>query len=250
MREWNKYLGKVSMKQQTRDVDFGVFEKEALSEKITARIISLIKEKMLTPGDQLPPERELAEIMQVSRPSLREALRALSTMGVIENRQGSGNYIASLEPNRLIEHIHFILSLDDNTLFDLLQARKILEVGLIEIAAQKITPEQLQKIEAEIKKSELEVNDPESFLFCDLEIHKLIAEIANIRILSIFMGSIQQLSIYSRKRTSELLQTRFQTVTDHRLIYDALACHDPVAARHAMQKHIQNIEMGLLMLNK
>jgi GntR family transcriptional repressor for pyruvate dehydrogenase complex len=68
-------------------VNFGTLQKEALSEKIAERLLSLIKEKQLKPGDRLPPERELAVTMGVSRPSLREALRALSIMRIIENRQ-------------------------------------------------------------------------------------------------------------------------------------------------------------------
>ena len=108
-------------------VNFGTLQKEALSEKIAERLLSLIKEKQLKPGDRLPPERELAVSMGVSRPSLREALRALSIMHIIENRQGSGTYITSLQPETLVEHLDFIIALNDSSFLDLFEARKILE---------------------------------------------------------------------------------------------------------------------------
>src|SRR3989304_10553392 len=127
---------------------FGTFEKDVIPEKIVARILSLIKEKQLGPGDKLPPERELAAMMQVSRPSLRTALRALSHMNIIEIRQGDGTYVTSLDPQALIEPLEFVFSLDDSTFLELLEARKILEVGIAGLAARQITDEEIAGLEA------------------------------------------------------------------------------------------------------
>ncbi|MCB0176501.1 MAG: FadR family transcriptional regulator, partial [Anaerolineae bacterium] len=96
---------------------------------IARRLMTLLKEKQLKPGDKLPPERELAAMMQVSRPSLREGLRALSMMNVLEIRQGDGTYVTSLDPELLVEQLSLVLALDDSTLLQLFEARKILEVG-------------------------------------------------------------------------------------------------------------------------
>ena len=73
---------------------YGVFARDALPERIAARLISLIADRQLRPGDKLPPERDLAATMQVSRPSLREALRALAMLNIVEIRQGSGTYVS------------------------------------------------------------------------------------------------------------------------------------------------------------
>lgn len=104
------------------DISFGEMKRDILSEKIANRLLTLIKEKQLRPGDCLPPERELAQMMKVSRPSLREALRALQLMNIIKNRQGSGNYITALEPAKLVEHLDIVFALDNSTYQDL-QAR-------------------------------------------------------------------------------------------------------------------------------
>src|SRR5450759_795463 len=97
------------------DVQFGTFERNSLSEQIADRILQMIKDRQLHPGDMLPPERELAEMMGVSRASLREALRALSIMNIINNRQGSGTYITSLHPEHLVEQLEVVFALDDST---------------------------------------------------------------------------------------------------------------------------------------
>ena len=90
---------------------FGPVKKNAIAEEIIARLLGLIRDRQLQPGDKLPPERELAAMLGVSRPSLREALRALSVMNVLEMRQGDGTYVSSLEPDLLVEHLGFVLSI-------------------------------------------------------------------------------------------------------------------------------------------
>ena len=122
-------------------------KKSAISEEISSRLLLMIREKQLSPGEKLPPERELAAMLNVSRPSLREALRALAIMNVIEMRQGDGTYITSLEPELLVEHLDFVLSLDDSTFLQLFEARKIVEVGIASLAAQRITDRQIQELE-------------------------------------------------------------------------------------------------------
>jgi GntR family transcriptional repressor for pyruvate dehydrogenase complex len=229
-------------------VEFGTFEKDVLSQKIANRILSLIREKRLHPGDRLPPERELADIMQVSRPSLREALRALSIMGIIRNRQGSGTYIASLKPSRLIEHLDFILSIDDSSFLDLFEARRILETGLAGMAASKITDEQIAGLEEILVRCEQTLDDPAAFLQADLDLHQKIAEISCNRILSIFMHSINDLGLYSRQRTGELPEVRDQTLVAHREIVRSIKARDPIAAANAMRKHLDEVEEWLKQL--
>ncbi len=223
-------------------IEFGTFERDILSEKIAARLLTLIREKRLHPGDRLPPERELAVMMQVSRPSLREALRALSIMGIIRNRQGSGTYIASLKPSRLIEHLDFILSIDDSTFLDLFEARRILETSLAEIAAKRMSPEDICRLEEILAWSEKSINDPQEFLKADIALHQKIAEAAQNKILSIFMHSISDLGLYSRQRTNERLEVREQTVVAHREIVKAIKRHDPRAAFDAMCRHLDEVE--------
>lgn len=230
------------MNSYSSDLKFGTFEKNLLSERIAARLLSLIKDRELKPGDRLPPERELSVMMNVSRPSLREALRALSIMGMINHVQGSGTFVASLEPARLIEHLDFILSLDDSTLLDLFEARRIIEVSLSGIAAEKITDEEIDVLEHCIVLSEENYNNPERFSECDLEIHTRISDAAHNRILYILMATINKLNVYSRTRTGEFPDVREHSVLAHKRIILAIKSHDPIAAQNAMKEHLDYIE--------
>ncbi len=227
------------------DLEFGTVEKDTLWEQIAARLLSMLQEKQLRPGDKLPPERELAAIMQVSRPSLREALRALSMMNVLEIRQGAGTFVSSLEPELLVEHLDFVLSLDDSTFLHLFEARKILEVGIVALAAERITTEEVRELEAGLVKSQQALGDPIAFLQADVELHKKITQAARNPILSRIIDSIGKLSFASRRRTVEIAGIQEQTVADHRAIVAALQARDPQSAQQAMLCHLNNVEQKL-----
>jgi GntR family transcriptional repressor for pyruvate dehydrogenase complex len=238
------------MQTSNGDINFGILQKDAISEKIVERLLNLIREKQLHPGDRLPPERELAPLMGVSRPSLREALRALSVMKVVENRQGSGTYITSLRPELFVNHLDFIFTVNDATFLDLFEARKIVEVGLVALAAKSIDEEQQTRLEECLKRSTASVEQPETFLMTDLELHSIILEAACNRTLALFMSSINQINTASRRRTNELAEVRHQTLTDHKSIVAALKAHDSEAAANAMRNHLAYVEDKLKSTNK
>ena len=173
-------------------------------ERIAARLISLIGDRQLRPGDKLPPERDLAATMQVSRPSLREALRALAMLNIVEIRQGSGTYVSSLKPEVLIEHLDFVFALDDSTFTELLEARQMLEPGLAAAAATRATDEELAQLRACVSRAAAHVDDPEVFLTADLELHQIISAAARNQITARIMDSLTRLGVASRRRTATL----------------------------------------------
>lgn len=226
-------------------MSFGTFRKSVLSEEIADRILSLIKERELQPGDKLPPERELASAMGVSRPSLREALRALAIMRVVEIRQGDGTYITSLQPKSLIAHLDFVFSLDDSTFLQLMEARKVLEPGIAAIAAERISAEQVAKLERNIATSIRDLDIHTALLQADVSLHEQIAQACCNPILERLMASVSALGRASRARTVEIPEVPEQVVRDHRAIVQALKANDPAAARKAMLQHLENVEAAL-----
>lgn len=224
---------------------FGTFKKSALSEDIVENLLKLIRERELRPGDKLPPERDLAAMMQVSRPSLREALRALSIMNVIEIRQGAGTYVTSLEPNLLMSHLDFVFALNDAAFLELFEARRILEPGLVAMAAERITDEEIAQLEECVHRSLALIDDFEAFAEADMEMHELIAKAARNSILERCMAGISQLGRVSRRRTVGLPGVTRRSVQDHLAIVAALKARDPDAARQAMLEHLQHVEQEL-----
>ncbi|MDX1437226.1 MAG: FadR/GntR family transcriptional regulator [Anaerolineales bacterium] len=220
-------------------------KKSALAEEIAARLISLIKEKSLQPGDKLPPERELAEMLNVSRPSLREALRALAILNIVEIRQGDGTYVSSLDPQMLVEHLDLVFSLEDSTLFQLFEVRKIFEPALAALAAERITDTQVEELEQIMEAAHDAEDDPEQFTASDLQLHEKIAEVSGNFLIIRIMSSLSQLSQASRHRTGVIPGVLKQTSEDHHQIVAALRARKPAGARRAMLTHLENVEKSL-----
>jgi len=115
----------------------------AISDELIARFKELIEKKVFVPGQRLPPERDLAEALAVSRPTLRQALRALQIMGVIRARQGSGSYLAESASDIMRVPLEFALALKNVAKTDLFETRRTLEVELASLAAERRTEEDL-----------------------------------------------------------------------------------------------------------
>ena len=221
---------------------FGTFVRDALPDQIAARVIGLITEQRLQPGDRLPPERELAQAMGVSRSSLREALRALSLLGVTEMRQGDGTYLTALDPEALMRPFGLVLALSDGRLKELFEARRVIEPGLAALAAERADDEALEALHRSVGDSAAALGDDDAFMRADLELHRLIARAASNSILSRVIESIGGMGVASRRRTNSLPGVQEQTVEDHRAIVAALEARDPPAAAAAMLHHLENVE--------
>lgn len=220
---------------------YGVFDRNMLPERIAERLISLIAERQLRPGDKLPSERDLAAMMQVGRPALREALRGLAMMKIVEIRQGSGTYVASLKPEMLVEHLEFVFALDDSTFTELLEARAMLEPNIAAAAALNVTEAELADLSGCLEQAAASVHDPGLFQAVDLELHQRITAAAHNQIIGRFMSALNRLGSASRSRTGELQSVREQSLWDLREIVTAIQRRDPQAASRAMQNHLINI---------
>jgi GntR family transcriptional regulator, transcriptional repressor for pyruvate dehydrogenase complex len=228
-----------------RPIAFGTITRDTLPDQIAARLIALITERRLTAGDRLPPERELAAAMGVSRSSLREALRALAMVGVVEMRHGDGTYLTSLETDKLLRPVSLVLSLSDSSLAELFEARKLVEPGLAALAALRIRDEAAAELCARADTSTVALEDPEAFMWADIELHALIAKAAANAVLTRLLDSIASMGIASRRRTGRLAAVREQSARDHREIAAAIAGHDAEAARAAMLRHLENVERAV-----
>src|SRR5512141_3097522 len=142
---------------------FAVVDRSTLPEEIAGRLLDLIRAEQLRPGDKLPAERELAAEMRVSRPVLREALRALAIMNVVEIRQGAGTYITALEPQALVSHLDFVFSKDPVALAQVIETRRVVEVGNVRLAASRIDEAQLAALEALLGDLRASVGDADRF---------------------------------------------------------------------------------------
>ncbi|HEX6285939.1 MAG TPA: FadR/GntR family transcriptional regulator, partial [Acidimicrobiia bacterium] len=228
--------------------DTGIYSampRSTLGERIALQILNLIRTEELRPGDQLPPERDLAKLLGVSRPVVREALRALSIMRVVEIRQGAGTFVTSLEPQQLISHLDFVFPRDRVALLKLLEARRIIEVGNVRLAAERATETQLIRLEDLVARLETSIHDEQDFRALDIEFHHAICEAADNFLMTQFMKIADTLGEISREETGSSPDVRKELFLSHRSVLDAVRSGDPDRAESAMAEHLDRVEERL-----
>jgi GntR family transcriptional repressor for pyruvate dehydrogenase complex len=217
---------------------------ERLHKQVFDQIQEMILRGAIKPGERLPSERELGEALQVSRNSVREALRSLEVLGLLESRQGGGNYVTLDSGSALIEPLSLLFQLHGGKLMDILDARRALESEAAAQAASRITPLGAAALLALADRYGSE-KDERACVLIDKELHMKIAELSgNILLLgfltaisSIFERSIKdgRRAIVRRIGSHELL------VKTHEKLCEAVASGKPAAARKAVDAHFKMI---------
>ena len=224
--------------------------KKSVPEAIIQEIRSLIDAGHLVPGSKLPGERELAQMMNVSRPSLREALKVLSLLGVIENRPGSGTFLASSSDQWPIEPFSILFLLKKSTLFEIFDARKILEGGVAALAATHRSDEDLKAMEEALENMRLNLGKPEKYTKFEFEFHRTIIEAAGNLVIADLMEKIYKLLKETRARiyekySSHIRAFRDQDYKNHMIICNAIKAGDAQMAAKAMADHLLDFEKRL-----
>jgi GntR family transcriptional repressor for pyruvate dehydrogenase complex len=213
----------------------------AAAGEVISTIKAMILNGELAPHQRLPSEKELAEALGVSRPTIREAVRGLMTLNIVESRHGDGTYVTSLEPRLLAAPIDFLLRVEEQSLTALTEARIVLESGMAEFAAAKATPEHLKRLSTLVTTYGKSIDDVERCIELDRAFHEELANAADSPILSSMLSTVTALSAQSRTRTAQSRRMRVTSHSDHEAIAAAVAAHDPVVARAAMQTHLDHV---------
>lgn len=215
--------------------------RESVAEIVARRILDMVTARALKPGDQLPPERDLAESLGVSRPSVREAIRGLAILGVVKSRQGGGAYISALDADSLLGPIQFFLSLQDLNIRELYDARSLIESDVARRAAVHMDAETLARLEAILKGQKGTLADASAFRMSDFAFHEAIWAGCGNAFLKRIGESLNVMGLEFRKRASETSGVLERSFHDHRLLLDALQARDPEAAAKAAETHMQNV---------
>lgn len=219
----------------------GPIRREVVAEQVAQKLLSLIQSGNLRPGQQLPPERELALTLDVSRPSLREALRALSLLGVVRIRPGGGTFITALEPEALLAPIHFFISFDAEHLESLFDARILVESGIARLAAESISDEGIARLRECLDDELVDATNVEQFIALDEEFHKTIFDAVPNPFLRKIASSLHVLGQASRDVTGHIPGVIERSLQDHRRILAAIAARDPQKAAEAMEAHLTHV---------
>jgi GntR family transcriptional regulator, transcriptional repressor for pyruvate dehydrogenase complex len=217
---------------------------------VTDEAIERIRETIASgewgPGVRLPRESELAARLGISRNSLREAVRALSMVGVLEVRQGDGTYVSSLEPGPLLESIRFVAHLlADETLIEVFEVRRMLEPAAAALAAVRMDQPGLAALRRELDRMEAAAG-VEELVEADAAFHAVVARAARNSVLSTLLQGLSTQTMRARLWRGRLEKGALEaTRAEHARIYEAIAARDPELARIVAAAHVANSEHWL-----
>ena len=201
----------------------------------------------IRPGDQLPPERALAEQFQVSRASVREALRSLELLGIVETHAGGGTFIRRPAPEDLARPLSNLIA-RGHTLTDVIEVRGLIEPAIAAAAALRARPEEFAEMRAILEAQAAKVRAGEPYAEEDTRFHELIGHAARNELLTTMLGVIWDVLRSSREQWLQTNQRAHASIEAHQRILAALESHDPEAARAAAAEHIRAVGEGILAL--
>lgn len=207
-----------------------------LTDLVSQELIRYIKDNGLRAGDRLPTEGELCAGLGVSRTALREAMRRLEDRGLVEAVPGRGRFVTSPDLTSISRSISSFMLLGECSLHEVMEIRRILEVGLAELAASMASDERLEKVDEAYQRIGQAGEDLEQVQKATMEFHIAVAQASGNHLGQILVAASMHL-------TSELRLSEWARGVDHvqlhQKIYDALKRRDPIAARQAMSEHLE-----------
>lgn len=221
--------------------------KQAVTDRAIARIQELIQSGALRPGSRLPPENELAAQLGSGRSSIREAIKALELVRVLDVRHGDGTYVTSLEPHLLLEGVGFAIDLvRDESILEVAEVRRLFEPVATGLAATRIDDEALRTLAEHVDAMERAGDDQEQLIHHDHAFHSTVFESAGNRTLTSILVGLSSRTLRARIWRGVIeADASQQTVREHRSIYQALASHDRPLAEAAALMHVSNSERWL-----
>lgn len=216
-------------------------ERRSISEQVAHRILSMVKSGNLRTGDRLPTEQQMGIAFGISRPALREALKALSLMGILESRQGGRYSVTDLSPSRLIAPFNVMLSTNDFDVNEHFEARLVVDIELVRLCAVRASAEQRERIMKHAVDGRAFFQDSVGFRLLDIEFHQALNDGADNRMLSAMAQGLYDVGLDVRRVASEMKGNIKKSVIQHIEIAEAIASRDPVKATKAYRRHLEHV---------
>ncbi len=220
--------------------DFETVRRDKVYEGVAEQIERLILKK-LQPGDKLPSERELAARLRVSRSSIRDAIRSLELMGMVEPRQGAGTIVREISSDSFVNPLANALKRKGELIGELLDFRMMLEPPLAARAAARASADEISEMEAILERQEEKLRRGESTIVEDSEFHYAVALASGNSVVRKVLNTLMHLLRDSRERSLQVEGRPQKSLAGHRRILAAINRHDAEAASVAMRRHIEDV---------
>jgi GntR family transcriptional repressor for pyruvate dehydrogenase complex len=222
-------------------------KKTRIHEEVFNQLRQMIADGKFRARDQLPSERELAETFKVSRTSVREALRALETQGLIVSRTGTGNFVADMPIASLIGPLARLLIDEKKALADMFEMRKLIEPHIAALAAERATRDDIAQLKRIVSKQIQAVSRGETGVDADSELHFFISRTTRNQALQKLVSGLMEMLSRSREESLQTGKRRESSIAAHRRIVGAIEKHDKPRARSEMLRHIEEVEETVLL---
>lgn len=209
------------------------------AELVVAYVRQLIESGEFSAGQKLPPEREMADRIGVSRSSVRAGLQSLATVGVVTSRRGAGTFVSDGPPLLDINPLPLFAALHGIPEHELFEARRVLEIDLAGLAAERASGEQLAAMAEEVMEMFASMEDRQRFLVHDIRFHRAVAAGARNPLLGALMEMVADLFYDQRRVTVDRWQGAEEAAEHHRRIYQAIRAGDATKARQEMDSHLR-----------
>lgn len=213
--------------------------------ELTRKLLGYLLSGELEPGQKIPAERALSETLGVGRGAVRNSIKSLALLGLLEQRQGDGTYLARTESEFLPKVIEWGMLLGQQKLTDLIELRETMEIALAGMAAERRTPEQLAEIRDLVTQMSV-TSSTEVFIDVDIRFHLAIARASGNPVMANILSNVQALL---RAWVSRVIETAGETessVAVHKAVLEAIEESDPQRAREAMTAHMERATRRLL----
>jgi DNA-binding FadR family transcriptional regulator len=224
----------------------GVTQRNNLTDGVVRSLVSLVLEEGLTPGDRLPSERELMKRLSVGRSSLREAIRALVALGIVEVVPGSGTYVARGESAALARPLSWSLLMSERSTRDVIDTRRAVEVELAGLAAERATPADLARIHECLRLMQICDGDEAAFVRYDLAFHLAIAQGAHSQVLYHVLDTLRHILRVWFHEVAPQSATIEERIARHAAIDETIRSRDVARARELMAAHLDSGAQWLL----
>jgi len=225
--------------------EFVGIRRNKIYEEVALQLERLILKK-LQPGDKLPAERELAEMLRVSRSSIRDAIRSLELMGLVEPRQGAGTVVCEVSAESVISPLTGLLLRQEQHIAELLDFRMMLEPGLAARAASHASAEEIAEMESILARQEEKIRRGDLAIDEDSEFHYSVAVASNNSVVLKLLDILMDLLRETRERSLQIQGRPQKSLAGHRRIFAAIKRHDTEGASVAMRRHIEDVERIVL----
>lgn len=218
---------------------------ERLSRRVVEQFQAMLARGDLAPGDRLPPERELTERFGVGRGSVREALRELEILGMVEARQGAGTYVRAVDSRELMAPFRSVVALSSAAVDDVVAFRRMFEPEVAAMAAANADDDDRALLQHALRRFD-RATGPTGAIAADVDFHEAVARCSGNPVVIAVQHALAELLAEFRGHLSAASYERDQEVArGHQAVFGAIVAGDPDGARHAMARHLDEVQAAL-----